>query len=83
MAAEETTAQELMALLCANIRKLLLKRQEDGETISAAEITAVGKLLSDASVTLASVRRGDFGETAKQAAEQFPFEDAAQGPTFQ
>lgn len=80
--AHETPADEIMTLLVSNIRKLLLKKQEDKEMITASEITAVGKLLSDSSVTLASVKRGDFGAIAQQAAEQFPF-DSETGPTFQ
>lgn len=78
----DTPADEIMGLLCQNVIKLLNKRMEADETIAASEITAIGKLLSDSSVTLASVKRGDFGEMAQQVAEQFPFEDDG-APTFQ
>lgn len=83
MATIETPAEEIMSLLIGNIRKLLIEKQKDGEMITASEITAVGKLLSDSSVTLASVKRGDFGTIAQQAAEAFPFNGGEEGPTFQ
>lgn len=79
---QDTPADEIMALLVSNVKRLLGKRLEEDETITAAEISAVGRLLSDSSVTLASVKRGDFGTIAQQAAEEFPFNDK-EGPTFQ
>jgi hypothetical protein len=44
-----------------------------------AEMQAVLKLLQDNSVTLANVRRGDFGDTAKRVEEEFPFPDNTMG----
>jgi hypothetical protein len=41
--------------------------------MTAAEMTAILALLRDSSVTLASIKRGDFGETAQRAAIEFPF----------
>lgn len=41
----------------------------------AGEMAAIIKLLSDNSVTLANIRRGDFGETLKRAEEDYPFND--------
>lgn len=76
----ETPADEIMALLVQNVLKLLGARMAGEETISAAEISAIGRLLNDSSVTLSSVKRGDFGELAKSAAEEFPFPD--EGPDF-
>lgn len=54
----------------------LVRRLEDPEEkkkFSAAEGELVRKLCADGSVTLSSIRRGDFGEVAKRAAEEFPF----------
>lgn len=39
----------------------------------AGELSAIRQLLSDNSVTLSNIRRGDFGETVQRAAEDFPF----------
>lgn len=80
---QDTPADEIMALLVKNVKKLLGKRLEAEEVITASEIAAVGRLLNDSSVTLASVKRGDFGTIAKEAAEQFPFSTTEEGPTFQ
>lgn len=41
----------------------------------AGELSAIRQLLSDNSVTLANIRRGDFGETIQRASEEFPFQD--------
>lgn len=41
----------------------------------ASEMSAIIQLLRDNSVTLASIRRGDFGETVRRAEESFPFPD--------
>lgn len=64
----------------------------DGQTpnpryrpMSASEMEVVRKLLSDNSVTLASVQRGDFGEAARKLVEEnLPFPGSAEdgGPTF-
>jgi hypothetical protein len=54
----------------------LVRRLEDPERakeISASEGELIRKLCADNSVTLSSIKRGDFGETAKRAAEEFPF----------
>lgn len=54
----------------------LCRRLEDKETaksISAAEGELIRKLCSDSSVTLSSIKRGDFGKVAKRVAEEYPF----------
>ena len=55
----------------------LLRRVEDKEvakSLTAAEIAQIRQLCADNSVSLASIRAGDFGETAKRVAEEFPFQ---------
>ena len=42
----------------------------------ASEMSAIIQLLRDNSVTLASIRRGDFGETIQRAEEDFPFQQS-------
>ena len=63
--------RQLMEKLCLK----LLDDLEDDDRRSHAVMECVRKLLSDNSVTIASVRKGDFGELAQKAAEQFPFDD--------
>lgn len=41
--------------------------------LTAAEMNVIQKLLQDNSVTLGSVRRGEFGAHAQALAEEFPF----------
>ena len=42
-------------------------------SMGAAEMAAIIKLLNDNSITLVSIRRGDFGGTSQRAAEEVPF----------
>lgn len=55
----------------------LLRRLDDPEVaaaMSASEMELIRKLCSDNTVTLASIRKGDFGATAQKVAdEEFPF----------
>lgn len=52
----------------------MVRRLEEGAAaVTAAEMTVMARLLADNSVTLASVRQGDFGSLAQAAAESFPF----------
>lgn len=63
--------RQLIVQLCMG----LLKDLKDDDRRTPAVCECVRKLMSDNSVTLASVRKGDFGDLAKKAAEQFPFDD--------
>lgn len=47
----------------------------DYVNMPAGEMAAIIKLLSDNSVTLANIRRGDFGDVIKRAEEDYPFPD--------
>jgi hypothetical protein len=73
---EEDTddGRALMALLVRELRRRL-SDEEARKAMTAAEMTVVLRLLSDNSVSLASVKRGDFGVTAQRAAEEFPFDE--------
>jgi hypothetical protein len=64
---------KLLKLLVAE----LLRRLEDPEIaaeMSASEFEMIRKLCADNSVSFASIKRGDFGEVAKKAAEEYPFQ---------
>lgn len=69
-----------LRLLRALVNELLrrLEVPDEAKAMSAAEMELVRKLCADNSVTLAQVRRGDFGEVAKRAAEEFPYPVGAQ-----
>lgn len=89
--------QDLMGDLTALLKKRFLRAlaeefKEDGVTpnpfylaMSASEMEVARKLLTDNSVTLASVERGDFGEVARGLVQEFPFAGDPQetGRTFQ
>lgn len=62
----------LMRLLCAELIRRLTDNPKD---MTSSEMEVIRKLLTDNSVTLAHVRRGDFGKVAQAVAEEFPFDD--------
>ena len=71
--------EDLGARLLKGLVKQLLRMVESEEPISAAEGELVRKLCESNSVSLSSIRRGDFGATAQRAAESFPFETGTAG----
>lgn len=75
----EAAGRRLMALFVKELEKRLTEHPEE---LKAADFEMIRKLMADNSITLASVQRGDFGETARQVAEDFPFPDEDQH-TFQ
>lgn len=62
--------RDLLELMTAELKRRL---REGAASMSASELELIRKLLSDNAVTLASIRRGDFGTVAQQVAEEFPF----------
>lgn len=62
---------------CPECGTLLTIRIPNPEYVSmgAAEMAAILRLLADNSVTLANIRRGDFGEVIKGAEMEYPFPD--------
>lgn len=64
--------KELMELL---VKELIRRLKEAGPAMVASEMEVVRKLLQDNAVTLAHIRRGDYGEFAKSVAEDFPFDE--------
>lgn len=64
--------KDLMALFANELQRRLIENAKD---MTSSELEVVRKLLGDNSVTLASIKRGDFGSIAKKAAEDFPFPD--------
>lgn len=65
--------RELMELFALELKR---RMKENAASMTASELEVVRKLLGDNSVTLAAIRRGDFGKVAKAAAEDFPFPSA-------
>lgn len=61
----------IMAMFTKELRRRLKEKPED---ITAAEMTVILRLLADNSISLASIKRGDFGGTAMRVAEAFPFD---------
>lgn len=82
MGIAEDAGRKILELVVKEITKRL---EESPNEFKAADFEFVRKLLADNSITLASIRRGDFGETAKAIAEEFPFPGEEEGgqPTFQ
>lgn len=67
-------------LYTAFIKELLRRvtTPDVAASLSAAELELIRKVASDNSINLASIRKGDFGETAQRVAEEFPFPDGPQ-----
>lgn len=66
---------EILSLFATYLFTLLQRASEGGDAIPSATLAVISKFLSDNSITLASIRKGDFGEVAQKAAEEFPFND--------
>jgi hypothetical protein len=63
---------DLLVLMVAELKRRL-QTPSVVQTMSAGEMEMIRKLLADNTVTLASIRRGDFGETVKGIEEAYPF----------
>lgn len=64
------------ASLLRGLVKELLRRLGDpsiAKDMTAAEMNLIRQLCADNSVSFASIKRGDFGNVARQVAEEFPF----------
>lgn len=73
--------QRILQALADKLEGMLLDPQFE---LTPAMTTAVLKFLSDNAVTMASVRRGKFGDFVKEQAETFPsFEDEEPAHQFQ
>lgn len=64
--------RELIELLA---KELVRRLTEGAGSMTASELEVVRKLLSDNTITLTSIRRGDFGELAQEVLEEYPFGD--------
>lgn len=63
-------------LLQGLVKKLLAKVEDPEYEIPVAEGVLIRQLCESNSVSFASIKRGDFGETAQKVAEEeFPFDD--------
>lgn len=72
----DDAGHKILALVVDEITKRL---EESPGDFKAADFEFVRKLLSDNSITLASIKRGDFGTVAQQVAEEFPFPADGEG----
>lgn len=63
--------KEIMVELVKYTIKTL--RTQDGDKLTPAFLEFTRKLLNDSAITIAHVKRGDFGEVYKKAAEEYPF----------
>lgn len=72
---EEALPADLNRALAEKLAYYLLKDMKDDSRRTSSLLECVRKLLSDNSVTLASVRRGQFGALVQEVAEEFPFND--------
>ena len=60
-------------LLRGLVKRLLQRIEDPAVEVSVAEMTLIRQLSESNSVTFSSIKRGDFGQVAKQAAEEFPY----------
>lgn len=67
---------DLLKLLVAELKRRL-STPSVVQKMSAGEMEMVRKLLTDNTVTLAGIRKGDFGEVAQKAAEEYPFPEGS------
>lgn len=63
---------DLLTLMVAELKRRL-QTPSVVQVMPASEFEMIRKLLSDNTVTLASIRKGDFGEVARSVAEEYPF----------
>jgi hypothetical protein len=64
------------------VKEIKRRLTEGAVELKAADFEMIRKLLADNSITFASVKRGDFGDFAKTAAEEFPFPEGDGSETF-
>ena len=62
-------------LLKRLVQRLLSRLSDPRVDIPVSEMELIRKLASDNSVSFASIRAGNFGDVARQAAEEFPFDE--------
>jgi hypothetical protein len=75
MATSKDNGNEIMVQFTAYLLRRITKANEENTEVAAAELAVINRFLSDQAITLASVRKGDFGPVAQVAAEEFPFND--------
>lgn len=68
---EETQDSRMMRLFLQELERRL--SPENAKDLTAAELAVIQRLFSDNSITMASVKRGEFGETAQKVANEYPF----------
>ena len=73
--APEDDPDDGRAIMAMFTRELRRRLKESPKDITAAEMTVILRLLADNSISLATIKQGDFGATAQRVAESFPFDD--------
>lgn len=73
--ADDTGRQIMDAFAGYLLKRITNANNDPASGLPAAELAVIRQFLSDQSITLSHVRRGDFGKVAQQAAEEFPFDD--------
>ena len=81
--APEDDPDDGRAIMAMFTRELRRRLKESAKDITAAEMTVILRLLSDNSISIQSIRQGDFGMTAQRVAEEFPFPEGPQLGTVQ
>lgn len=73
MSQEEPKDKQLINLFVGHLISVLSAPGSEG--VPAATLEVIRKVCQDNAITIASVRRGDFGQVAQAAADEFPFND--------
>lgn len=69
-------------LLRKLVTKLLARLDDPEYDMPVSEMELIRKLCADNSISFASIRAGDFGEVARKAAEEFPFDEQGNVVSF-
>lgn len=77
----EDMADPGRVILELTVRECIRRLKNAPWDMKAADLEFIRKLSQDNSVTLAQVRRGDFGRVAQTVAEQFPFPGEHETPS--
>lgn len=67
--------RDILVAFAAYLLKQVTTANTEGKEVPAAVLSVIRSFLTDNAVTLAHIRRGDFGQVAATAADEFPFND--------
>jgi hypothetical protein len=69
---DDNPGHQLMNLL---VTAMIQKLSDKGSEVDASTLNVIRLFLSDNSITLAHVKKGNFGLFAKEVAEELPFDE--------